>query len=44
MKDILNTIVQHSQIHARWLNTLSLMENTGAKKINVVNIQPLQQK
>ena len=33
MKDILNTIVQHPATHARWLNTLSLMENTGAKKI-----------
>ena len=33
MKDILNTIVQHPHTHARWLNTLSLMENTGAKKI-----------
>lgn len=34
MKDLLNTIVADNELHARWLNTLSLMENTGARKIS----------
>jgi hypothetical protein len=31
---ILSTIIKNDQLHARWLNTLSLMENTGARKIS----------
>ncbi len=31
---LLNTIVSNNTLHARWLNTLSLMENTGARKIS----------
>lgn len=27
-------IVAHPDLHAKWLNTLSLMENTGARKIS----------
>ena len=34
MEDLLNTIVADADLHARWLNTLSLMENTGARKIS----------
>lgn len=34
MKNLLNTIVANADMHARWLNTLSLMENTGARKIS----------
>lgn len=33
MKMILNRIVACDQLHARWLNTLSYLENCGAKKI-----------
>jgi hypothetical protein len=33
-KDILNTIVSDELLHAKWLNTLSMMENTGARKIS----------
>lgn len=33
LRELLKVIVQHNDIHARWLNTLSLMENTGARKI-----------
>ena len=33
MQSIFDTIIEHPEIHAKWLNTLSLMENTGAKKI-----------
>jgi len=33
MNDIFNKVVISPQIHARWLNTLSMMENAGAKKI-----------
>ena len=29
-----HTIVADNMLHARWLNTLSLMENTGARKIS----------
>lgn len=32
-KQILTQIVSEPTRHARWLNTLSLMENTGARKI-----------
>jgi hypothetical protein len=31
---ILPQIIANNQLHARWLNTLSLMENTGARKIS----------
>jgi hypothetical protein len=33
-KHILDTIVSDPQLHAKWLNTLSMMENTGARKIS----------
>jgi hypothetical protein len=33
LEDILIEITRDPQAHARWLNTLSLMENAGAKKI-----------
>ena len=33
MENIINKIVSNPSIHARWLNTLSMMENTGARKI-----------
>src|SRR6201996_3717334 len=31
---LLPVIINNNQLHARWLNTLSLMENTGARKIS----------
>jgi rubrerythrin len=34
LNKILPQIIADSQLHARWLNTLSLMENTGARKIS----------
>lgn len=34
MKNLLDKIVADGDLHARWLNTLSLMENTGARKIS----------
>lgn len=34
LNQVLNTIVADDDLHARWLNTLSLMENTGARKIS----------
>jgi hypothetical protein len=34
LNNILSTIIADNQLHARWLNTLSLMENTGARKIS----------
>lgn len=34
LKNIFTTIVTNDALHARWLNTLSLMENTGARKIS----------
>jgi len=34
MKDLLHTIVANDVLHAKFLNTLSLMENTGARKIS----------
>lgn len=33
MDNIFDLVVKDNNIHARWLNTLSMMENTGAKKI-----------
>jgi hypothetical protein len=34
LNTILPQIIANNQLHARWLNTLSLMENTGARKIS----------
>ncbi len=34
LSEILPVIIADNQLHARWLNTLSLMENTGARKIS----------
>ena len=34
MKDTLVTIVRNDELHARWLNTLSYLENVGARKIS----------
>ncbi|HNS11182.1 MAG TPA: hypothetical protein PKM97_01110 [Bacteroidia bacterium] len=34
MKELIKNIIANDSIHARWLNTLSLMENTGARKIS----------
>jgi hypothetical protein len=34
LNNILPQIIADNNMHARWLNTLSLMENTGARKIS----------
>lgn len=34
LQSILSTIVNDNTLHAKWLNTLSFMENAGAKKIS----------
>lgn len=34
LKQIINTIVPQGELHAKWLNSLSMMENTGARKIS----------
>lgn len=34
LKSILQTIVNDNTLHSKWLNTLSYMENAGAKKIS----------
>lgn len=34
LKELLYEIVANDELHSKWLNTLSLMENTGAKKIS----------
>src|SRR6185312_1696056 len=34
LRELLPVIIKDNQLHARWLNTLSLMENTGARKIS----------
>lgn len=34
MIELLNSIVAHPELHCKWLNTLSMMENTGARKIS----------
>jgi len=34
LNNILPNIIADNELHARWLNTLSLMENTGARKIS----------
>lgn len=33
MKQVIDKIVADPAVHAKWLNTLSMMENVGAKKI-----------
>ena len=33
METIFQKVTENASIHARWLNTLSMMENAGAKKI-----------
>ena len=33
MENIFNKVVETPSLHSRWLNTLSMMENAGAKKI-----------
>src|SRR5882757_4966191 len=33
-KELVRDIVRVPQLHAKWLNTLSMMENTGARKIS----------
>ena len=33
MENIFETVVKDNKLHAKWLNTLSMMENAGAKKI-----------
>lgn len=33
IEKVLNTIVASHQLHAKWLNTLSFLENCGARKI-----------
>lgn len=34
MRDILTKIVQRNELHKKWLNTLSFLENAGARKIS----------
>ncbi|TSD67981.1 hypothetical protein FFF34_006700 [Inquilinus sp. KBS0705] len=34
MEHLLPAIISNDSLHARWLNTLSLLENTGARKIS----------
>src|ERR1700731_790023 len=34
LNTLLPAIIANNELHARWLNTLSLMENTGARKIS----------
>jgi len=34
LQNILLQLISNDELHARWLNTLSLMENTGARKIS----------
>ena len=34
MQQLLQTIVQSDVLHAKWLNSLSFLENTGARKIS----------
>lgn len=34
LKEQLEVIVSSDELHAKWLNSLSLMENTGARKIS----------
>ncbi|HFK5502688.1 TPA: hypothetical protein ACG0AG_001375 [Elizabethkingia anophelis] len=34
MQKIIEAIIRNNEIHAKWLNTLSFMENAGARKIS----------
>ncbi|HYD20977.1 MAG TPA: hypothetical protein VEB40_05835 [Flavipsychrobacter sp.] len=34
LKDLLHIIVPSAELHSKWLNSLSMMENTGARKIS----------
>lgn len=34
LKAVIDKIVSSSELHAKWLNSLSMMENTGARKIS----------
>ncbi|WP_370088735.1 hypothetical protein [Ekhidna sp.] len=34
LKNLINQIVSSPELHAKWLNSLSMMENTGARKIS----------
>ena len=34
LKELINQIVPSPELHAKWLNSLSMMENTGARKIS----------
>ena len=34
LKKIIDKIVPNDEMHAKWLNSLSMMENTGARKIS----------
>ncbi len=34
LSKIVNKLVPDNQLHAKWLNSLSMMENTGARKIS----------
>lgn len=34
IENIIHTIVSNNEWHAKWLNTLSMMENSGARKIS----------
>ena len=34
MQQLLTTIVGHDILHGKWLNALSYLENTGARKIS----------
>nr|WP_286420195.1 hypothetical protein [Myroides odoratimimus] len=34
MEQLLETIVASDELHSKWLNALSFMENTGARKIS----------
>src|SRR5688572_3617646 len=34
LADVTDKIVQNDSMHTKWLNSLSMMENTGARKIS----------
>ena len=34
LQQIIETIIQDDEVHARFLNTLSLMENKGQENLN----------
>ena len=34
LSEIIESIIKSPSLHAKWLNTLSMMENTGARKIS----------